>query len=89
MARIWLRCIDLHGEEWVASRMYLQEQLIHQLTQDFHTLQQRNNALRYQIEQLILSQNAYYSYWHARMTRNQCHRIQLPVIDLHALGDSL
>ncbi|CAE7249312.1 unnamed protein product [Symbiodinium sp. CCMP2592] len=87
MARLWLRYIDLHGEEWVASQMYLQEQLIHQLTQDFHILQQRHDSLQYQIERLIRNQNTYYYNQTAKASRNKCHRVQPRQIDLNTLDD--
>ena len=56
MASIWLRYMDLHGEEWIASQIYLLEVHLRQMCQDMGILQQRHDALQYQISLLMRNQ---------------------------------
>ena len=86
MASLWLRYVDLHGEEWIASQIYLLEVHLRQMVQDMGILQQRHNTLHYQISLLMRNQRHLAQQLASKSSPNKFR--QTPqLIDLNELDD--
>ncbi|CAE7226352.1 hypothetical protein AK812_SmicGene29269 [Symbiodinium microadriaticum] len=80
------RYMDLHGEEWIASQIYLLEVQLRQMCQDMGILQQRHNNLHYQISLLMRNQRHLAQQLMSKSSPNK-YRQTPQLIDLHELDD--
>ncbi|CAE7519489.1 unnamed protein product, partial [Symbiodinium necroappetens] len=78
--------MDLHGEEWIASQIYLLEVQLRQMCQDMGILQQRHNNLHYQISLLMRNQRHLAQQLMSKSSPNK-YRPTPQLIDLHELDD--
>ncbi|CAE7225922.1 hypothetical protein AK812_SmicGene8892 [Symbiodinium microadriaticum] len=84
MASLWLRYVDLHGEEWIASQIYLQEVQLRQMVQDMGILQQRHNSLQMQISALMRNQRLLFQQLAQKSSPNKFRSTPM-IIDLDEL----